>query len=98
MKNKKQSKIEAKKYESNAYEPNKTLSKENKDMSMNNIVGLAWGAKEILRDDFKKTEWSKNILPFLVLRRLGRVLEPTKNKVILEYEKIYNNNWRRILV
>ncbi len=25
------------------------------NMSMNDIVGLAWGAKEILRDDFKKT-------------------------------------------
>ena len=57
-------------------------------MSMNDIVSLAWGAKEILRDDFKKTEWGKIILPFIVLRRLGRVLEPTKSKVVLEYEKI----------
>ena len=52
-------------------------------MSMNDIEGLAWGAKEILRDDFKKTEWGKTILPFMVLRRLGRVLEPTKSKVIV---------------
>ena len=57
---------------------------------MNDIVGLAWGAKEILRDDFKKTETGKTILPFIVLRRLGRVLEPTKDKVLLEYEKIKN--------
>jgi type I restriction enzyme M protein len=59
-------------------------------MSMNDIVSLAWGAKEILRDDFKKTETGKTILPFIVLRRLGRVLEPTKDKVLLEYEKIKN--------
>ena len=57
-------------------------------MSMNEIVSLAWGAKEILRDDFKKTEWGKIILPFIVLRRLGKVLEPTKDTVISEYEKI----------
>ena len=88
MENKKQAKIKAKKYESNAYEPNTSPPKKNKDMSMNDIVGLAWGAKEILRDDFKKTEWGKIILPFMVLRRLGRVLEPTKTKVISEYEKI----------
>ena len=38
--------------------------------------------------DFKKTEWGKIILPFMVLRRLGRVLEPTKDKVVTQYEKI----------
>jgi type I restriction enzyme M protein len=82
---------QAKKYESKAYEPNKSLSNGElgrKNMSMNDIVGLAWGAKEILRDDFKKTEWGKTILPFMVLRRLGKVLEPTKSKVVAEYEKI----------
>ena len=57
---------------------------------MNDIVSLAWGSKEILRDDFKKTETGKTILPFIVLRRLGRVLEPTKDKVLSEYEKIKN--------
>ena len=88
MKSKKQTKNKAKKYESNAYEPIRSLPKENKDMSMNDIISFAWGAKEILRDDFKKTEWGKIILPFMVLRRLGRVLEPTKDKVISEYEKI----------
>mgnify|MGYP003967254607 CR=1 FL=1 len=54
-------------------------------MSMSDIVSLAWGAKEILRDDFKKTETGKTILPFIVLRRLGRVLEPTKCKELSYY-------------
>ena len=63
---------------------------ESSSMSMNDIVTLAWGSKEILRDDFKKTETGKTILPFIVLRRLGRVLEPTKDKVLSEYEKIKN--------
>ena len=57
-------------------------------MSMNDIISLAWGAKEILRSDFKKTEWGKIILPFIVLRRIGRVLEPTRNDVIKELEKL----------
>jgi type I restriction enzyme M protein len=67
---------------------NISRQKNENSMSMNEIVSLAWGAKEILRDDFRKTEWGKIILPFMVLRRLGRVLEPTKDKVISEYEKI----------
>lgn len=89
----KQAKIEAKKYETHNKEPNKSPISKRKgidSMSMNDIVGLAWGAKEILRDDFKKTEWGKTILPFMVLRRMGRVLEPTKDKVLTEYEKIKN--------
>lgn len=60
------------------------------NLSMKDVINLAWGAKEILRDDFKKTEYGKTILPFIVLRRLGKVLEPTKDKVISEYEKIKN--------
>ncbi len=85
---KKQIKIKAKKYESNAYEPNKSPPKKNKDMSMKDIVDFAWGAKEILRDDINKKDWGETILPFIVLRRLGKVLEPTKDKVVTEYEKI----------
>jgi len=60
------------------------ISKNIGTMNMNEIISFAWGAKEILRDDFKKTDWGKTILPFMVLRRLGRVLEPTKDKVLKE--------------
>ena len=64
------------------------IKKSENSLSMNEILSLVWGAKEILRDDFKKTEWGKIILPFMVLRRLDNVLEPTKDKVISEYEQI----------
>jgi type I restriction enzyme M protein len=57
-------------------------------MSMNEIVSLAWGVKEDLRGEFKKTEWGKIILPFILLRRLGSALAPSKDNVISEYEKI----------
>jgi len=64
-------------------------SKERKNnMNMSEIVSLAWGAKEILRGDYKQNQYGGIILPFVVLRRLERVLEPTKDKVLQEYEKI----------
>ena len=90
-KTRKQVKIVAKTYESDTVRINKNplnSDSSKKSMSMNDIENLAWGAKEILRDDFKKTEWGKTILPFIVLRRLERVLEPTKDKVTAEYEKL----------
>jgi len=60
----------------------------NNNMSMNEIASLAWGAKEILRGDYKKSKYGDIILPFVVLRRLERVLEPTKEKVLKELEKL----------
>ena len=57
-------------------------------MEMKEIISLAWGAKEDLRGPFKKHQWGGIILPFIVLRRLGRVLESTKDTVVAEYAKI----------
>lgn len=56
-------------------------------MEINEIISLAWGAKEILRGDFKRIDYGRIILPFIVLRRLGRVLEDTKEDVLKELEK-----------
>jgi len=58
------------------------------DMNMSEIVTLVWGSKELLRGDYKKSKYGDIILPFVVLRRLERVLEPTKEKVLLELEKL----------
>src|SRR5437879_5245391 len=69
----------------------KALSRSNErknDMNMNEIISLAWGAKEILRGDYKQNQYGGIILPFVVLRRLERVLETSKEKVLQEYEKI----------
>lgn len=60
---------------------------ENLVMEINEIISLAWGAKEILRGDFKRIDYGRIILPFIVLRRLGRVLEVTKKDVLNELEK-----------
>lgn len=41
-----------------------------------------WSIAEILRGDFKQSEYGRAILPFTVLRRLDCLLEPTKEAVL----------------
>ena len=57
-------------------------------MNYNELISLFWGEKEILRGPYKQKEYGDIILPFVLLRRIGRVLEPSKDKVLKEYEKI----------
>ena len=39
------------------------------------LSSFAWSIAEILRGDFKQSEYGKVILPFVVLRRLDCILE-----------------------
>src|SRR5438067_1328433 len=45
-------------------------------------VGLIWSIAELLRHDYKRSEYGKVILPFTLLRRLDCWLAPTKAKVL----------------
>ena len=76
-------------YESNSYVKTSFLTEKRGKifMEINEIISLAWGAKEILRGDFKRIDYGRIILPFIVLRRLGRVLEETKKDVLKVLEK-----------
>jgi len=56
-------------------------------LSQNANAGLIWAIKELLRGDYKQSEYGKVILPFTVLRRLDCVLAPTKTKVLSEHKK-----------
>ena len=47
-----------------------------------NYVTFIWSIAEILRGRFKAHQYGSIILPFLVLRRLECVLEPTRDKVL----------------
>jgi len=49
--------------------------------------GDIWAVAELLRGDFKQSEYGRVILPFTVLRRLDCVLEKTKAKVLEEVSK-----------
>ncbi|MCL3881905.1 class I SAM-dependent DNA methyltransferase [Marivita sp. GX14005] len=43
---------------------------------------FVWSIAELLRGDFKQSEYGKVILPFVVLRRLDCILEETKHAVL----------------
>jgi type I restriction enzyme M protein len=47
-----------------------------------NLGGFVWSIAEILRGDFKQSEYGKVILPFVVLRRLDCILESSKDTVL----------------
>ena len=51
-----------------------------------NLSNLVWSIAEILRGDFKRSEYGKVIIPFVVLRRLDCILENSKDAV-MEAEK-----------
>jgi type I restriction enzyme M protein len=48
----------------------------------NALAGFVWQIAEILRGDFKQSEYGRVILPFVVLRPLDCILEPTKDAVL----------------
>ncbi|HZT76400.1 MAG TPA: class I SAM-dependent DNA methyltransferase [Vicinamibacterales bacterium] len=52
-----------------------------------NLSSFIWSVADLLRGDYKQSEYGKVILPFTVLRRLDCVLEPTKTAVLAELTK-----------
>jgi type I restriction enzyme M protein len=53
-------------------------------MSDPNLSSFLWSVADLLRGDYKQSEYGKVILPFTVLRRLDCVLEGTKQAVLKE--------------
>src|SRR5450432_1807040 len=53
-------------------------------MNNPNLSSFLWSVADLLRGDYKQSEYGKVILPFTVLRRLDCVLESTKSAVLLE--------------
>jgi type I restriction enzyme M protein len=45
-------------------------------------VSFIWSIAEILRGNYKQSEYGKVVLPFTVLRRLDCVLEASKDAVL----------------
>src|SRR5215217_6382162 len=56
-------------------------------MNFTSIAAFIWSVADLLRGDYKQSDYGKVILPFTVLRRLDCVLEPTKAGVIAELQK-----------
>jgi type I restriction enzyme M protein len=58
----------------------------------NNLAAYCWSIADLLRGDFKQSQYGRIILPFTLLRRLEGVLEANKGAVLAEYEKVQKMN------
>jgi type I restriction enzyme M protein len=56
-------------------------------MNQQALSSFIWSVADLLRGDYKQSEYGKVILPFTVLRRLDCVLEATKPAVLAELAK-----------
>ncbi len=56
--------------------------------SSNNLAAFIWSVADLLRGDFKQSQYGRIILPFTLLRRLECVLEPSKDAVLAQYDKV----------
>ena len=46
------------------------------------LAAFIWSVADLLRGDFKRSQYGRMILPFTLLRRLECVLEPTRDEVL----------------
>jgi len=54
----------------------------------NNLASYIWSLADLLRGDFKQSQYGRIILPFTLLRRLECVLEATKADVLVAADKV----------
>jgi len=57
------------------------------EAAIRNHAAFIWSVADLLRGDYRQSEYGKVILPLVVLRRLDCVLEPTKEKVLAEHAR-----------
>jgi type I restriction enzyme M protein len=55
-------------------------------MNQQSLSSFIWSVADLLRGDYKQSDYGKVILPFTVIRRLDCVLEPTKAAVLVEFD------------
>lgn len=55
-------------------------------MNSQALSSFIWSVADLLRGDYKQSEYGRVILPFTVLRRLDCVLADTKSAVLAEFE------------
>ncbi|MDP2000383.1 MAG: type I restriction-modification system subunit M N-terminal domain-containing protein [Rhodoferax sp.] len=58
----------------------------------NNLAADSWAIADLLRGDFKQSQYGRIILPFCLLRRLECVLEATKEAVLAKQQEIQTMN------
>ncbi len=55
-------------------------------------ANFIWSIADLLRGDYKQSDYGKVILPFTVLRRLDCVLQESKEDVLMKYEQVKSMN------
>ncbi len=51
------------------------------------LAGFIWSVADLLRGDYKQSEYGKVILPFTVLRRLDCIITAGKDEFLVKYEE-----------
>ena len=59
----------------------------------NNKAAFIWALADLLRGDFKQSQYGRIILPFALLRRLEGVLEDTKETVLARYQEVQQKDY-----
>ena len=52
------------------------------------VASFLWSVADLLRGDFKQSQYGRIILPFTLLRRLECVIEENKSEVLAEYKNL----------
>ncbi|GLV14953.1 DNA methyltransferase [Alicyclobacillus hesperidum] len=60
--------------------------------NFNEIANFIWSVADLLRGDYKQSDYGKVILPMTVLRRLDSVLKPTKLQVLAKLAELERMN------
>ena len=64
------------------------MTQSDQQQTPNNLAAYCWSIADLLRGDFKQSQYGRIILPFTLLRRLEGVLEGSKDKVLAAVEKV----------
>ncbi|MCT4582765.1 MAG: type I restriction-modification system subunit M [Flavobacteriales bacterium] len=60
--------------------------------SVKESANFLWSIADLLRGDYKQSDYGKVILPLTVIRRLDCVLEESKEKVLKKFEQVKSMN------
>ena len=62
------------------------------NINFSQTAAFIWAVADLLRGDFKQSQYGRVILPFTLLRRLECVLTASKDAVVTEAEKLKNSS------
>ena len=68
--------------------PSSLEQRREREPVVRNHADLIWSVADLLRGDYKPSEYGRVILPLVVLRRLDGVLSPTKEKVLSRHKAL----------